>query len=45
MMAAGGVFITGTKWPDLLVAVIMSALTLHGSWRIIKSAKAELRPC
>jgi len=42
MLAAGGVFITGTKWPDLLVAVIIAALALNGSWRIITKARNEL---
>ncbi len=43
MLAAGGVFITGTKWPDLLVALIIAGLALSGSWQIIKSAKNELK--
>lgn len=42
MLAAGGVFITGTKWPDLLVAVIIAGLALNGAWKIIKKAKYEL---
>ena len=42
MLAAGGVFFTGTKWPDLLVAGIIATLALSGAWRIIKSAKKEL---
>lgn len=43
MLAAGGVFITGTKWPDLLVAAIIAGLALNGSWRIIRSARNELK--
>lgn len=43
MLAAGGVFITGTKWPDLLVAVIIAGLALNGSRRIINSARNELK--
>lgn len=42
MLAASGVFITGTKWPDLLVAAIMAGLALQGAWRIIRKAKLEL---
>jgi len=42
MLAAAGVFITGTKWPDLLVAFIIAGLALSGSYRIIKTAKSEL---
>lgn len=43
MLAAAGVFITGTKWPDLLVAAIIAGLALNGSWRIIRSARVELK--
>lgn len=43
MLAAAGVFATGTKWPDLLVAAVMAGLALKGSRRIIRSALAELK--
>lgn len=43
MLAAAGVFFTGTKWPDLLVAAIIASLALNGSWRILKSANEELK--
>ena len=43
MLAAGGVFFTGTKWPDLLVAGIIATLALSGAWRIVKSARQELQ--
>ncbi|WP_428079956.1 cation transporter [Candidatus Pelagibacter sp.] len=43
MLAALGVFVTGTKWPDLLVAAIIAGLALNGSWRIIRSARKELK--
>lgn len=42
MLAAAGVFASGTKWPDLFVASIMAGLALSGAWRIIKSARAEI---
>lgn len=42
MLAAAGVFATGTKWPDLLVAAIMATLALGGAWQIIRSARSEL---
>lgn len=42
MLAAAGVFASGTKWPDLLVAAIMAGLALTGSWQVIRSAKNEL---
>ena len=43
MLAAGGVFLTGTKWPDLLVAGIIASLALSGARRIIISARKELK--
>lgn len=43
ILAAGGVFLTGTKWPDLFVAFIIAGLALSGSWRIIRTAKDELK--
>ena len=42
MLAALGVFGTGSNWPDLLVAAIMSTLALHSAWLIIRSARSEL---
>jgi Co/Zn/Cd efflux system component len=43
MLAAVGVFATGTKWPDLLVAAIMAGLALSGGWRVIRSAFQEIQ--
>jgi Co/Zn/Cd efflux system component len=42
LLAAAGVFGTGTGWPDLIVASIMAALGLSGGWQIIRQALAEL---
>lgn len=42
ILAAAGVFATGTKWPDLLVAAIMATLALGGAWQIVRSARSEL---
>lgn len=42
MAAAGGVFATSSRWPDLLVAVLIAGLALSGSWHILKKAKSEL---
>ena len=41
--AALGVFGTGTRWPDLVVAGLMAALSFSGGWRIVRLAAAELR--
>ena len=43
MLAAMGVFGTGTGWPDVTVAAIMGGLGLWGGWQIITQARAELR--
>lgn len=42
MLAALGVFGTGSAWPDLFVAAIMAALALSGGVQIIRQARAEL---
>lgn len=41
--AALAVAATGSAWPDLLVAAAMAALFLHGSMRILRQARRELR--
>lgn len=41
--AALGVFGTGTRWPDLLVALVMGGLALSGGWSVIRQARGELR--
>jgi Co/Zn/Cd efflux system component len=43
LAAAGGVFGTGTAWPDLVVAAIMAALGISGGWQVVRQASAELR--
>ncbi len=41
-VAAGGVWLTGSAWPDLLVAVALATLLLRSAWRVIRTALAEL---
>ena len=43
LLAAIGVFGTGTGWPDAIVAAIIGALGLWGGWRIVSQARGELR--
>jgi Co/Zn/Cd efflux system component len=43
MLAAMGVFGTGTGWPDVIVAAIMGGLGLRGGWQIVSHARGELR--
>jgi Co/Zn/Cd efflux system component len=43
MLAALGVFGTGSAWPDLLVAAAMGALALWGAASVLAHARGELR--
>lgn len=42
VLAAAGVFGTGTAWPDLIVAALMATLGLWGGFQIIGQARSEL---
>jgi len=42
MLAALGVFGTGTAWPDLVVAVAMSALAISAGASVLRQARREL---
>ena len=44
LVAAAGVFGTGTGWPDIIVAAVMAALALQGAFVICRQARTELRP-
>lgn len=41
--AAGAVWLTGSGWPDILVAPGLSWLLMRSSIRVISSARTELR--
>ena len=43
MVAALGVFGTGTLWPDIAVAAVMAVLALSAAFETIHSARRELR--
>jgi Co/Zn/Cd efflux system component len=43
LLAAVGVFGTGSGWPDVLVAAVMAGLALQGAWQIVRQALAEIR--
>ncbi|WP_096703364.1 cation transporter [Magnetospirillum sp. 15-1] len=45
LAAAGGVFASGSGWPDFAVAGIMAALALSGAYQVLRHALAELRYC
>src|SRR6266540_1140890 len=42
LLAALGVFGTGTGWPDVVVAAIMAGLALQGSVLVLRQAWGEL---
>ncbi len=42
MLAALGVFGTGTGWPDFSVAAIMAVLGVTGAWQIVRLSLREL---
>jgi len=42
LLAALGVFGTGTGWPDLIVAAIMAALALQGATLVVRQSLREL---
>jgi Co/Zn/Cd efflux system component len=43
LLAALGVFGTGSYWPDIAVAIVMAALALQGSAIVIRQSLTELR--
>jgi Co/Zn/Cd efflux system component len=43
LLAAAGVFGTGTGWPDVIVATIMAGLALQGAWIVGRQSLSELR--
>jgi Co/Zn/Cd efflux system component len=43
LIAALGVFGTGTLWPDIVVAAVMASLALQGSSTVVRHSLGELR--
>ncbi|NJM11116.1 MAG: cation transporter [Synechococcaceae cyanobacterium SM1_2_3] len=43
LVAAGGVWLTGSGWPDILVGVALAALFLQSSLAVLRDAMTELR--
>ena len=42
LIAAGGVVITASRWPDLIVAMIIATLSLSAAYTILKLAFQEI---
>ena len=43
ILAAVGVFASGSRWPDLLVATIIAALNIRAAIHVVRLARAEIR--
>jgi Co/Zn/Cd efflux system component len=43
LLAALGVFGTGTGWPDIVVAIIMAGLAIQGAMTVVRQSLGELR--
>jgi Co/Zn/Cd efflux system component len=43
LLAAAGVFGTGTGWPDIVVAATMATLALQGAAGVVRQSLSELR--
>jgi Co/Zn/Cd efflux system component len=43
LLAAAGVYVGQTGWPDLAVAALMATLALRSGWLVIRAAAVELR--
>jgi Co/Zn/Cd efflux system component len=43
LVAASGVYVSTSAWPDLLVATLVASLSLSAAWRVLKLAIAERR--
>jgi len=43
LLAALGVFGTGTGWPDVIVAACMAGLALQGAFVVIRQSRGELK--
>jgi len=43
LLAAVGVFGTGSAWPDLIVATIMATLAITAAVQVLRQADGELK--
>ncbi|MCC7016798.1 MAG: cation transporter [Rhodospirillales bacterium] len=42
LAAAGGVFATGSPWPDILVAAVIASLNIAAAAKVVRQARGEL---
>ena len=43
LLAAAGVVLTGTAWPDVLIGLLIAGLFLSSAWDIIRASLTEFR--
>ncbi len=43
LLAALGVFGTGSGWPDVVVAAVMAGLALQGAFVVVQQSTTELK--
>lgn len=43
ILAAGSVFVTTSRWPDLLISAIITVVFLRSAWSVLREALAEHR--
>jgi cation diffusion facilitator family transporter len=44
LLAAAGVSVSGTAWPDILIGLLIAGLFLSSAWGVIRAALIELNP-
>jgi Co/Zn/Cd efflux system component len=44
LVAAGGVAVTGSAWPDIVVGLLIAALFMRSALGVIRAARRELAP-
>jgi cation diffusion facilitator family transporter len=42
ILAGGGVWLTGTYWPDISVAAVITYLGLTGAWQVLRQARRDV---
>jgi cation diffusion facilitator family transporter len=43
LVAAGGVWLTGAAWPDIVVGLLVAALFLRSAWSVLRTAWPQFR--
>jgi Co/Zn/Cd efflux system component len=43
LLAAAGVALTGTAWPDILIGLLIAGIFLSSAWGVIRASLTEFR--